>query len=290
MTTFFEIGPMHLVVESPQDFPWTDEVAVFRRRGLPEGAAPFVYTLEFTDQFQPLRGRILNQGSQLLVMDTDTGECRVHMLSGTGEPFALTRRLDAHHYQILIDSRARNALKWDRNLLGLTALEHDCLHRDAFLFHASYIIHEGRAILFSAPSGHGKSTQADLWAEHAGAAIINGDRVLVHCHEGQWYACGFPVCGSSAYCLDRCAPLKALIYLEKAPENRAISLSPLQALRRFYSQAFVNRWNPPDCGTVSNLLIALSEKIPVFHFQCTKEADAVAHLKQVIASALEESR
>lgn len=290
MTTFFEIGPLHLTVETPMDFPWTEEVAVFRREDLPACADDISYTISFTDEFQPIRGRVINQGSQMLVMDAEGTECRVHLLSGSGEPFALTRRLDDRHYRILIDSRARHVLKWDRNLLGLFALEHDCLLRDAFLLHASCVIHDGRAILFSAPSGHGKSTQANLWAAHAGAQIINGDRALVYRQDGQWFASGFPVCGSSEFCLDRSVPLKALVYLEKAPENQAVPLTPLQAVRRFYSQAFVNRWSGADCAAVSNLLITLSQQIPTFHYRCTKEADAVTFLRQRIASFPSESR
>ena len=287
MTTYFEIDPLRLAVESPVDFPWTEEVRVFRRDSLQPDVT---YSLAFTEQFQPIRGQIVNQGSQMLVMDAEGAECRVHLLPATGEPFALTRRLENDRYEILIDSRARSALKWDRNLLGLMALEHDCLRHDAFLLHASFVICDGRAILFSAPSGHGKSTQADLWEEYADAQIVNGDRALVFCRDGQWFAGGFPVCGSSAHCLDRTAPLTALVYLEKAPENRVIPLTPMQTLRQFYSQSFVNRWRSDDCGAVSNLLIALSEKIPVFHYRCTKEPDAVGCLRQVISAVQSESR
>lgn len=290
MTIFFEIGPLHLAVETPTDFPWTPEVAVFRREHLPERTDPIHYTIEFTDEFQPIRGRIISQGRQMLVMDAEGTECRVHLLPGSGEPFALTMRADDRHYRIGIDSRARNALKWDRNLLGLMALEHDCILQDAFLLHASCVIDDGGAVLFSAPSGHGKSTQADLWAQYAGARIVNGDRTLVFCRDGQWFASGFPVCGSSDHCLDRTAPLKALVYLEKAPENRAAALTPLQAVRRFYSQAFINRWSGADCAAVSNLLIDLFRQIPTFHYRCTKEADAVSYLRQTIASFPPESR
>lgn len=290
MLIYFEIGPLHLAVETPMDFPWKPEVAVFRREALPAGAEPFFYSIEFTDHFQPIRGRIVSRDRQMLVMDAEGTECRVHFLPDCGEPFALTQRLDDRHYRIRIDSRARHALKWDRNLLGLMALEHDSLLHSAFLLHSSYVIDDGRAVLFSAPSGHGKSTQADLWAAHAGAEIVNGDRTLVFYRDGVWYAGGFPVCGSSDHCLDRTAPLKALIFLEKAPDNQALALTPLQAVKQFYSQAFINRWNRADCAAVSNLLIALSQQIPIFHYRCTKEADAVTFLRQRIASFPSESR
>ena len=290
MLTFFQIGPLHLAVEVPMELPWTRECAVFRRAALPAHADPFTYTIAFTDQFQPIRGRVVNQGRQMLVMDAEGTECRVHTLPGSGEPFALTRRLDDRHYRILIDSRARNALKWDRNLLGLMALEHDCIRLDAFLLHASCVIHDGCAVLFCGPSGQGKSTQADLWQRHAGAEIVNGDRTLVFSRDGVWYAGGFPVCGSSEHCLDRTAPLKALVFLEKAPENQTQALSPLQAMKRFYSQAFINRWNSADCAAVRNMLITVAGSIPTFHYRCTKEADAVTFLRQSIASFSTESR
>ena len=40
------------------------------------------------------------------------------------------------------------------------------LHFQTLLFHASYIFHAGRGLLFTAPSGTGKSTQAGLWRAH----------------------------------------------------------------------------------------------------------------------------
>ena len=48
------------------------------------------------------------------------------------------------------------------------------------VLHSSYIVtRTGEGILFSGPSGIGKSTQAALWERFAGARTINGDRGLV---------------------------------------------------------------------------------------------------------------
>ena len=48
------------------------------------------------------------------------------------------------------------------------------------VLHSAYIItRQGQGILFSGPSGIGKSTQAALWQRYAGAEIVNGDRALV---------------------------------------------------------------------------------------------------------------
>ena len=48
------------------------------------------------------------------------------------------------------------------------------------VLHSSYIVtRQEQGILFSGPSGIGKSTQAALWQRYAGAEIVNGDRALV---------------------------------------------------------------------------------------------------------------
>lgn len=282
MNKYFRIGPLYAAIQTPIDFPWTAEAAVFRVDGIPEDQDPSVYTLEFVDEFTPLYGQVLHRDGQMMVMDTGGSESRIYFLS-SGEPFALSTRTAPGSYRIRIDSRARGALKWDRTLLGLLSLEHECLRRHSFLLHASFVIHDGGAVVFTAPSGTGKSTQADLWAAHAGARIINGDRTLLFQEGGQWHACGFPVCGSSPHCLNQSAPVKALISLEQAPENRPAILGPAQAIRRIYSQAFVNRWDPGDCRQVFDMLADLALAGRVYHYPCTKEPEAVSCLLQAIS-------
>ena len=47
------------------------------------------------------------------------------------------------------------------------------------ILHSSFIEVGGKAVLFTAPSGTGKSTQAGLWRENRGAVVINGDRSVL---------------------------------------------------------------------------------------------------------------
>ena len=62
------------------------------------------------------------------------------------------------------------------NLCDLLGLETLLLKYDGLLLHSSFIRWRGEGILFSAPSGTGKSTQADLWVKYEDAEILNGDR------------------------------------------------------------------------------------------------------------------
>ena len=50
------------------------------------------------------------------------------------------------------------------------------LAKDAMVLHCSVLKVKSGVILFSGPSGIGKSTQAGLWTKYRKARVINGDR------------------------------------------------------------------------------------------------------------------
>lgn len=53
------------------------------------------------------------------------------------------------------------------------------LAKDAMVLHCSVLKVKSGVILFSGPSGIGKSTQAGLWTKYRKARVINGDRTLL---------------------------------------------------------------------------------------------------------------
>lgn len=279
MRANFEIGPLCFGITTPVDFPWTKDVEEFR---IDESEEVHIeYNIDFVEKFLPLWGKVVYRNTTMMVMKDEFYEYRIHFLPD-GEPYMMAQHLDDRHVQISIDVRALSLLKWDRNLLGYCALEHFLLRDNAFLLHASYIIYKGKAIVFTAPSGTGKSTQADLWAKHAGAEIINGDRTLLMYADGKWYACGFPVCGSSEYCLNKTARLEAVVCLGQAPDNSARKLKPIEALKNVYAQTFVNNWDEKDGNMALDLVSQLICDIPVIEYACTKEAEAVFVLKETL--------
>ncbi len=68
---------------------------------------------------------------------------------------------------------------------------------DGIRLHSSAVVVDGRAYLFSATSGTGKSTHTGLWLELFGdkAYIINDDKPAVRLRDGVWYAYGTPWSG-----------------------------------------------------------------------------------------------
>ena len=73
-----------------------------------------------------------------------------------------------------------------RNTLALAAFCSRLAAFDGLLLHASLIDYGGSGILFVGNSGVGKTTQAELWQQHLGAEILNGDKALVRLLDGQF--------------------------------------------------------------------------------------------------------
>lgn len=168
--------------------------------------------------------------------------------------------------------------------LLLTALDlpHILAAHNAFLLHASFIEHEGGAILFTAPSETGKSTQAQLWCEHAGAELINGDRAAVRIAEGTVMACGTPYSGSSPVRRNAKLPLRAIVVLGQAPENKIARLRGVRAFRAVLEGCTVNVWDRSDVELVTRTVTEVITRVPVYHLACTPDVRAVELLKQTM--------
>lgn len=170
------------------------------------------------------------------------------------------------------------------DLLDIANLEHMLTALGAISLHSSFITSDGQAILFSAPSGTGKSTQAALWEQYAGAEQINGDRSVIRCVDGVWTAFGFPFAGSSGIYKNRSAPIRAIVVLRQAPENTIAHLGASEAFRLLYSETAIQRWNTQGHAAAVDLLIRLSAAVPVYRLCCTPDERAVTLLQKTLVS------
>lgn len=156
---------------------------------------------------------------------------------------------------------------------------HIMLEHDAIVLHSSYVLHKGKAMLFCAPSGTGKSTQADLWARHRGAEIINGDRTLVRRIDGKFTANGVYYAGTSGICKDVSAPIAAIVMLGQAKENRVYTMSGAEAFLGLFRQSAYSKTVAADPGLAAALLSDAAEKLPVIKLDCLPDESAVKALE-----------
>lgn len=153
------------------------------------------------------------------------------------------------------------------------------LDYDSFLFHCSAVEVEGRAYLFAAPSGTGKSTHTRLWREHFGdkAVMINDDKPLLQVREDAIYVCGTPWCGKHGLNTNKKVPIQGICILARGMENKIERISPVEAYPDLYKQTYRPKDRAKMIKTLA-LLKELAERIPMYKMFCTisEEAAVVA--------------
>lgn len=161
-----------------------------------------------------------------------------------------------------------------------TAMEaaHIVVGSRGFLLHASIVEYQGKAILFTAPSGTGKSTQAALWQQLRGAQILNGDRAAVR--GGTVWST--PFCGSSGLAIHRNLPIAAIVYLSQAPRTTLRKLSGSAAFRKIWEGCSVNIWNDGDMERCTDAVSRTVLSVPVYHLECTPDESAVIAVEREV--------
>ena len=156
------------------------------------------------------------------------------------------------------------------------------LERDAMAIHASFVARDGKALLFSAPSGTGKSTQAHLWREQRQCEIINEDRVILFKDKGVFYATGCWAMGSAGYTNNTVLPVDTLVLLSQGETNTVTPIRPSELLRRTIPQCAFTSTDPASRGRVINLLCDLAASVRTVSYACVNHPSAVEHLEKVL--------
>ena len=247
-----------------------------------EAAPEYTYYIEVTDHLPQPEGKVLARRPDLLVFQSETGESRLIGVKGTEGYYACYQEVASDKARVLLARDRIQGLHIDPVFTSLLALERRLIARDSLILHCAYMVYQGEAILFSAPSETGKTTQANLWEKYRGSRTVNGDRALLGKRKGRWTAQGWPVCGTSEVCQNEEFPIRAVVMLSQAKENQAQQLPPGRAFPLLYSQITVNKWNMKDHLHAIDLIQELAEGVPVFHLGCTISEKAVDCLEKAL--------
>ena len=162
------------------------------------------------------------------------------------------------------------------NLLRLLPMCMILQKSNVLFFHASQIGVNKKGIIFTAPSGTGKTTQAKLWKKYRGAKLICNDRTAIR--DGKTY--GYPVDGSEPVLSGEVLPLGAIVLLEQGREDAVRKLNMKESLFKLFPQLIIDAWNQESRLLAIEQLVSLAEQYPVYLFRCTKENSAVDCLEQ----------
>lgn len=280
MEKYYSFAGIELCVAIPDEKMYTDDrhLTAFR---VDVADDPHRYTFTLVELLTP------PQGEELFA----DGGCRAYR---EGEAIACYYGSVGHdttpaYMRVLHEGKGHTVQLCAADLPGrvgvhvvLTALgvEHLVVQQNGVILHASYVLTKDGAILFTAPSGTGKSTQAELWRTLRGAEVVNGDRAVIRWQDGGPMVCGLPFAGSSPYCRRVTAPLRAVVYLGQAPETTITRLGGVSAFRRVWEGLSLRTWDKSDVDRASEMVKKLIETVPVYHLTCLPDESAVIALEQ----------
>lgn len=161
--------------------------------------------------------------------------------------------------------------------IGFEAL---LIHKQRLCLHAACVNTALGGILFSGPSGIGKSTQADLWYQHRGAKQINGDRPILSKSSTGWLAWGSPYAGSSKCHVNENCNVTAIVMLQQDKKCSLQKMSQSEAFRAVWSGLTMPSWDKQIIEKAFDLTNDLIKTVPVYKFCCTSDEYAVAYLEQ----------
>lgn len=172
------------------------------------------------------------------------------------------------------------------NCFAFSGWESLLIRKNRLCFHAACVETELGGILFSGPSGIGKSTQADLWQRYRSAQLINGDRPILSRGQSGWLAWGSPYAGSSRCYINESCPVTAIVMLRQAPACCLRRLTLPEGFRSIYAGMTMCSWNPEFASIAVDLAMALASEVPVFEFECTPESRAVDFLERELREVI----
>lgn len=132
-----------------------------------------------------------------------------------------------------------------------------------FQLHASAVALHGKAWLFTAPSGTGKSTHTEKWCRLFGAVPINDDKPALRQTDAGWVACGTPWSGKNDLSNPGVIPLGGIACLERGEQNRIRQMEAAEALPYIFSQC-VRRLEAEQMDRQLYLLDQLLNQVPIW--------------------------
>ncbi len=151
----------------------------------------------------------------------------------------------------------------------------EILKFNGMLLHASAVVKDGEAYLFSAPSGTGKSTHTQLWLkEFPDAYILNDDKPAIFFIDDMPYVAGTPFSGKHDISKNELVPLKGICFITRSKENWIKELDNVRSVFEILNQTERIPYKE-DMILIINLVEKIIKRPHIFKMGCNISKEAV---------------
>ena len=226
-------------------------------------------------------GEVLTNAGIWTMVQTAEGESVYRILPEA--PGVVSARMDfrGNHAEISIFSVDGSETASRELIFTGQAFSQLILKQERMVFHSSCIARNGKAVLFSAPSGTGKSTHTELWKKYyPDTQYINDDTPVLRLDKpGEVLACGSPWSGKTRLNQNISAPLCAVVFLEQGEKNIIEPLPKSEAMGRLLGECRKMPFRSA-MQEAAELCGRLLDRVPVYRLSCDISSEAVETVRK----------
>lgn len=117
-----------------------------------------------------------------------------------------------------------------------------------------------------------------------GVKLLMGDRSIIvqNIAIGKFCVAELPFCGFSNIHQNKIMPLKAIIFIEQAPQNKVEKMPGIKAVSKLFGETSINKWNKETVMKSVGLMETIAQNVSMVHLKCNMEQDAVLKLKHYL--------
>ncbi len=244
---------------------------------LSDGKPDFTVVFEYVEKLPDIAENATSDKEISFLLDGDKSICW-YKNHGMDDYYAC-RIFEGENRRVQLLEKYRGKL-WLGAIFNILGYEELVAKKNGAVLHASMVLKNGKTILFTAPCGTGKSTQADLWEKYADAEIVNGDKALISLKDDMVFAGGLPFSGSSKICKNISAPLAAVVCLGQAKENIIRKMSAREAFVAIMQGNYRAGITKDSAQKTIDVIEKVCRTVPVYKFDCLPDKTAVECLEK----------
>ncbi len=149
------------------------------------------------------------------------------------------------------------------------------LFQEGISLHASAVICDGKAFLFTGPSGTGKSTHSKMWLKaFEGCELLNDDNPTVRIIDEVPVAFGTPWSGKTPCYRNLSAPVGGVVKIRQADHNHFIPRKEVKAFITILPGCSAIHTDELLHAALCDDLVRIAEKVPVGVLECLPDEEA----------------
>ncbi len=276
------VGGLRMAIESPQALPWEWPAGPLRRFASPAARADLRVRVRVGEPVAPPPTSLrYDSGGGIFDVARDGADVVV-ALRVRGELQRVARfDADFRRGEVVVapgSSYARECYYPLAYPLDEVIFLHRIVRDGGLLLHSCGVVREGRALVFTGPSGAGKTTVSRLMMRYARAGVLSDDRLVLRL-EGAHGAriWGTPWHGDGELSASRSAPLDAIHVIRHAGEVLAEPLCGVTAAAAVLGNAFVPAHDPEGAARALDFVAALVSRVPVIRLGFPKDERVVRY-------------